>query len=180
MSATDARTALFAWLLARQTGGSFVVRVGTAEAAAGVAGELAWLGLVPSEAPYAAAERTPLYRARGAELLAAGTAHERDGALWLRVAPGTIAVPDLVHGEVVFDHAALGDIALLHADGTPSDTFAEAVDDAELAIDLVLREDDHLDQTPRQLLILAALGHPPPRYAHVGRIVDAAGITLAG
>jgi glutamyl-tRNA synthetase len=94
--------------------------------------------------------------------------------------PGTTVVRDLVHGEVAFDHAALGDIALLNADGTPSPTFAGAVDDAELRIDLVLREDDYLDQTPRQLLILAALGHQPPRYAHVGRIVDAAGITLAG
>lgn len=180
LSATDARTALFAWLVARQTGGSFVVCAGTAETAAGAAEELAWLGLAPSEAPYAVEERGALYRARGAELLASGAAHERDGGLWLRVAPGTTVVPDLVHGPVAFDHAALGDVALLHGDGTPSDTFAGAVDDAELAVDLVLREDVHLDQAPRQMLVLAALGRPAPRYAHVGRIVDAAGITVAG
>ncbi len=180
LSAAAARTTLFGWLVARRTGGAFVVRVRTPEAVPAVADELAWLGLAPTEGPYVVADRATLYRARGAELLAAGAAHERDGALWLRVAPGTTIVPDVVHGEVAFDHAALGDIALLHADGSPSDTFAGAVDDAELRIDLVLREDDYLDQTPRQLLIQAALGHPPPRYAHVGRIVDAAGITLAG
>ncbi len=180
LSATDARAALFAWLVARRTAGAFVLRAGSAEAAAAVADELAWLGLAPVEGPYVVAERAPLHRARGADLLAAGAAYERDGALWLRVAPGATVVHDLVHGEVAFDHAALGDVALLHADGTPSPAFAGAVDDAELRIDLVLREDDFLDQTPRQMLILAALGQRPPRYAHVGRIVDAAGITLAG
>ena len=180
MAASDARTALFAWLLARRTAGACVVCVGTPDAAASVVNELAWLGLAPVEGPYVVAERGPLYRTWAADLLAAGAAYERDGGLWLRVAPGATVVADLLHGEVVFDHGALGDIALLRPGGTPTGTFAGAVDDAELRIDLVLREDDQLDQTPRQLLILAALGRVAPRYAHAGRIVDATGITLAG
>ena len=142
--------------------------------------DLDWLGLELAEGPYVQAERTSLYRAHAAALLAAGAAHEREGALWLTVPPGATTVRDLLRGEVVFEHAALGEVALLHAGGTPSDALAAAVDAAELRLDLVVREDDGLDQSPRELLIAAALGRPAPDYAHVGRIVDAAGITVAG
>ncbi len=176
----DARIALFAWLLARKTGGSFVVRAAAADERAVVARDLDWLGLALAEGPYAGGEPAPLYRARAAALLAGGAAYEREGAVWLRIPPGSTTVRDLVKGEVVFAHAALADLALVHADGTPGELFAEAVDDAELGVELVLREDDRLDETPRQLLLLRALGQAPPDYAHLGRIVDAAGITVAG
>ncbi|MEA2785552.1 MAG: nondiscriminating glutamyl-tRNA synthetase [Candidatus Eremiobacteraeota bacterium] len=180
-----ARTALFNWLLARATGGSFVVCVDDTgdSARAGEAAllrDLRWLGLDWDEgpdtgatAPYRRSERGALYAAEVQRLLDGGSAYERDGALWFRVPPGTTVVHDLIKGDVAFDHDAIADFVVRKSRGTMTYDLIAAVDDATMRIDLVLRGDEHLDDTPRQMLIARALGYEPPRYAHAALVVGA-------
>ena len=149
--------------------------------------DLAWLGFTWDEGPdvggdagpYRRSERAAIYAEYLARLLAADAAYERDGAVWFRVPPGTTVVHDAVKGDVAFDHATIADFVVRRSDGTASAHFATAVDDVAMRIDLVLRGDDHLDATPRQILIARALGSEPPRYAHAGLVVNDAHVKLS-
>ncbi|MGK2932541.1 MAG: glutamate--tRNA ligase, partial [Solirubrobacterales bacterium] len=90
------------------------------------------------------------------------------GAVRLRVPDeGDTVVEDLVHGEVRFPNSSYDDFVIARGDGSVLYNFAVAVDDADMGITEVIRGDDHLSNTPKQLLVLKALGHKPPRYAHV-------------
>ena len=101
-------------------------------------------------------------------------------ALRLRVPAGERSFDDLVRGAVTQDIArAVGDFAIVRADGCAAYQLAVALDDAEMAITEVLRADDLVDSTPRQLLVLELLGLPAPRYAHVPLVLAADGVRLA-
>lgn len=93
-------------------------------------------------------------------------------ALRFLVQPGHTVVDDVVHGAVTFDHAVLGDFVVVRSNGVPTYNFAAAVDDAKMEIDLVVRGDEHLSNTPLQLMVLKALGLKAPRYAHVPLILN--------
>ncbi len=80
---------------------------------------------------------------------------------------GETVVEDLIRGRVSFPNASYDDFVIARGDGSVLYNFAVAVDDAEMGISEVVRGDDHLSNTPKQLLVLAALGHEPPRYAHL-------------
>jgi glutamyl-tRNA synthetase len=80
---------------------------------------------------------------------------------------GETVVEDLIRGPVSFPNRSYDDFVIARGDGSVLYNFAVAVDDAEMGITDVVRGDDHLSNTPKQLLVLAALGHPPPRYAHL-------------
>jgi len=179
-----ARTALFNWLLARSTGGSIVLCIDDSVESAGGGEEallrdLRWLGFDWDEgpgdagpaAPYRRSERSVLHSAHVDQLLADGAAYERDGAAWFRVPPGTTVVHDVVKGDIAFDHDAIADFVVRQSHGMVTSDLATAVDVAAMRIDLVLRGDEHLDDTPRQILIACALGVEPPRYAHAGVVV---------
>jgi glutamyl-tRNA synthetase len=92
---------------------------------------------------------------------------------------GTVLVDDLVRGKVVFDNAELDDLIIARADGTPTYNFTVVVDDMDMRITHVIRGDDHLNNTPRQINIFRALGAEPPRYAHVPMILGADGKKLS-
>jgi glutamyl-tRNA synthetase len=98
-----------------------------------------------------------------------GEASDEPGAaIRLRVPDGgETVVEDLVHGPVAFPNRSYDDFVIARADGSVLYNFAVAVDDAEMRITDVVRGDDHLSNTPKQLLVLRALGHEPPRYAHL-------------
>jgi glutamyl-tRNA synthetase len=98
-----------------------------------------------------------------------GTPSEEPGAaIRLRVPDaGETVVEDLIHGPVAFPNASYDDFVIARGDGSVLYNFAVAVDDAEMGITEVVRGDDHLSNTPKQLLVLEALGHQPPRYAHL-------------
>jgi glutamyl-tRNA synthetase len=98
-----------------------------------------------------------------------GTPTEESGAaVRLRVPDdGETVVEDLIHGPVRFPNRSYDDFVIARGDGTVLYNFAVAVDDAEMGITEVVRGDDHLSNTPKQLLVLAALGQAPPRYAHL-------------
>ena len=189
LHAGSARAALFNWLLARRTAGTFVVRIddlesGRAPDSGGEAilRDLRWLGLDWDEGPdvggpfgpYRQSERAGVYGDHVSQLLTSGAAYERDGAAWFRVPAGVTVVRDAIKGDVAFDHAAIGDFVIRKSSGAATYNLAAAVDDATMEIDLVLRGDEHLDDAPRQMLLASALGYAPRRYAHAGLVLDAA------
>jgi glutamyl-tRNA synthetase len=157
---------------------------------------LRWLELDWDEGPLSQAERADRHAAALARLLESGAAYRdaataRDVEAWkaehgagsgyrgtateeagaairLRVPDaGETVVDDLLRGPVAFPNASYDDFVIARGDGSVLYNFAVAVDDAEMGITEVVRGDDHLSNTPKQLLVLAALGHEPPRYAHL-------------
>jgi len=92
---------------------------------------------------------------------------------------GIVKVRDLLRGEVNFESQILGDFIILKSDGTPTFNFANVVDDYLMRITCVIRGDDHLSNTPRQMLIYQALNFPPPSYAHIPMILGKDGTKLS-
>ncbi len=227
----NARTALFNWIVARQSGGTLVLRIEDTDvdrhlqgAEAAILEDLRWLGLDWDEgpdvggphAPYRQSERGDGYREAAAALLSAGRAYRcfcsagrleadrkvafsagrqphypgrcrgiapdeaqrradagepfvlrfdvgSDGA-----APGTsIRFRDRLRGWIEVDRREVGDPVLVRRDGRPTYNFAVCVDDAAMGIDLVLRGDDHLSNTPRQVLLFEAMDFTVPEFAHL-------------
>ena len=182
-----ARTALFNYLLARRTGGAFVLRVEDTDVERNRAGAeealydaLRWLGLTWQEGPdaggqfgpYRQSERTNIYREHADRLREMGSAYEDEGALRFRIPSGKTLVEDLVKGNVTFENVTLTDPVIIKSNGGPTYNFAAAIDDALMGITLVLRGDEHLPNTPVQLAIQSALGLRSPRYAHVPLILN--------
>ena len=170
-----ARTALYNWLLARKHGGDFVLRIedtdrerSTPENVEQIYDALRWLELDWDEGPYSQAERRDRHEAEIARLLDEGHAYYDEGAVRLRVPDeGRTVVQDAIRGEIAFEHSAIDDFVIARSDGSPLYNLAVAVDDHDMGITHVVRGADHISNTPRQLMILEALGAEPPQYAHV-------------
>ncbi len=226
----NARTALFNWLMARGSGGAYILRIedtdverSTRESEASVLEDLRWLGLQWDEGPdiggphgpYRQSERLPIYREHAQRLLAEGRAYycfcaaeqleaDRQAALASglpprysgrcrriaataardRVEAGEPAVvrfkvpeqrdvvfEDLVRGEVRFRTEVIGDPVLVRSDGNPAYNFAVVIDDALMDVTHVVRGEDHISNTPRQILIYEAFGFTPPRFAHLALVM---------
>jgi glutamyl-tRNA synthetase len=170
-----ARTALYNWLLARRSGGAFVLRIedtdrerSTPENVEQIHDALRWLELDWDEGPFSQAERRPRHEEEIERLLGEGDAYLDEGAVRLRVPDdGSTTVHDVIRGDVVFDHSAFDDFVIARSGGSPLYNLAVAVDDRDMGITHVVRGTDHLSNTPRQLMILRALGAEPPVYAHL-------------
>ena len=93
-----------------------------------------------------------------------------EGVIRLRVPPGEIAWDDAVHGRISFQGEDIKDFVILRSDRSPLYNFAVVVDDLDMRISLVLRGDDHISNTPKQLAVYRALGAAPPRFGHVPMI----------
>jgi glutamyl-tRNA synthetase len=170
-----ARTALYNWLLARGSGGAFVLRIedtdrerSTPENVEQILDALSWLGLDWDEGPHSQAERRPRHEAEIARLVDEGHAYYDEGAVRLKVPDeGETVVHDVIRGDVTFPHAALEDFVIARSDGSPLYNLAVSVDDHDMEVTHVVRGEDHLSNTPRQILIQRALGAEPPIYAHL-------------
>ncbi len=92
---------------------------------------------------------------------------------------GATIVPDLIHGAVTFQNDTLDDLIIVRSDGTPTYNFTVVVDDWDMAVTHVIRGDDHLNNTPRQINLLKALGASIPAYAHVPMILGSDGGRLS-
>ena len=92
---------------------------------------------------------------------------------------GDVLVEDLIRGRMVFSNTELDDLIIRRTDGSPTYNLAVVVDDADMAITHVIRGDDHINNTPRQINILRALGVEPPQYAHVPMILGDDGARLS-
>jgi glutamyl-tRNA synthetase len=170
-----ARTALYNWLLARGSGGTFVLRIedtdrerSTPENVEQILDALRWLELDWDEGPISQAERRPYHTAAIEQLLGSGAAYEDEGAVRLRVPDeGETVVHDVIRGDITFPHSAIDDFVIRRSNGSPLYNLAAAVDDRDTEITHVVRGDDHLSNTPRQVMILRGLGAEPPFYAHL-------------
>jgi glutamyl-tRNA synthetase len=171
-----ARAALYNWLFARGRGGTFVLRIedtdrerSTPENIEQILDALRWLELDWDEGPHFQSERGERHREEIARMVEEGHAYLDDGAVRLRVPDeGETVVKDLIRGDITFQHKDIDDFVIARSDGSPLYNFAVAVDDHDMAITHVIRGEDHISNTPRQLMVLEALGGgEPPVYAHL-------------
>lgn len=182
-----ARTALFNYFFARQNGGKFILRIEDTDTSrlkedsvSQIIRSMKWLGIDWDEGPeiggpygpYTQSERLPLYTEAATRLLEEGKAYYDDGAIRLRIPKeGTIVVEDIIRGHVEFDLSLLDDLVIIKSDGLPAYNFACVVDDNHMALTHIIRADEHLSNTPKQLLIYQALGYEPPQFAHISMIL---------
>ena len=183
----SARTALFNWLYARHSGGRFLLRIEDTDRKRSdkkfldeILGDLRWLGLDWDGDPIFQSERFEVYRQKAAELVAAGRAYRDGEAVLFRVEPGrTIVVEDMIHGPITFQTEAIKDQVLIKSDGSPAYNFSCVVDDDFLGISHILRGDDHISNTPKQVLFYEALERPAPRFGHMPLILGQDGAKLS-
>jgi glutamyl-tRNA synthetase len=170
-----ARTALYNWLLARGRGGTFVLRIedtdrerSTPENVEQILEALRWLELDWDEGPLSQWERRERHAAAVDQLLESGHAYEDEGAVRFHVpGEGEITFNDAVLGDITNPYSAIKDFVIRRSDGSPLYNLAVAVDDRDMGITHVVRGQDHVSNTPRQLMVLRALGAEPPVYAHI-------------
>ena len=180
-------TALFNWLFARHEGGAFRLRIENtdtsrevAEASEQIQESLRWLGLDwDGEVTFQLA-RMERCKEEAQRLVAEGKAYEDEGAIRIRMPDeGTTAWDDLVRGRIEYPNEKLEDLVAVRADGRPTYNFASPVEDWLDGISDVIRGEDHISNTPKQIRILEALGAPLPRYAHLGNILGPDGRKLS-
>ena len=180
-------TALFNWLFARHEGGEFLLRIENtdtsrevAEATEQIEESLRWLGLDWDGPVTFQLERMDRCREEAQRLVEEGKAYEDEGAIRIRMPDeGTTAWDDLVRGRIEFPNEKLEDLVAVRADGRPTYNFASPVEDWLDGITHVIRGDDHVSNTPKQIRILEALGAPVPQYAHLGSILGPDGRKLS-
>jgi len=172
-----ARTALFNWLYARHAGGQFLLRIedtdkarSTDEHTRVILDGLTWLGLDWDEEPVFQGGRVKRHQEMADKLLAEGKAYMEEGAIRFRLPPGEIAWDDAVHGLISFQGEDIKDFVILRSDRTPIYNFAVVVDDVDMRITHVLRGDDHISNTPKQIALYRALGTALPVFGHVPMI----------
>jgi glutamyl-tRNA synthetase len=200
-----ARTALFNWLYARHTGGTFILRIedtdvarNTQEAVAVILNGLRWLGLhwdegpLTSDAtgpgkgdrgPYFQSQRRENYQRRVEALLTHGLAYEHEGAVKFKMTREPILIPDLVVGEVLRKltdrEEEDPDFVILRSDGQPVFHLTNVVDDLEMSITHVIRGEDHLSNTAKHIALFRAFGIEPPLYAHIPLILNPDGSKMS-
>ena len=190
-----AHTALFNWLYARRNGGSFILRIedtdmerSTKEYEQSILDGMRWMGLDWDEGPdkggdfgpYRQSERMHLYKKYMQQLLDEGKAYEKDGAVFFKVVPGKeLKFRDEVYGNLDFksenasvnQDGTIKDIVIMKRDGMPTYNYAVVIDDYTMGINMVIRGEDHIINTPKQLLIYDALGFEAPGFAHLPMIL---------
>jgi glutamyl-tRNA synthetase len=181
------RTALFNWLFARHLGGEFHLRIENtdtgrevAEATDHIKESLSWLGLDWDGPVTFQLDRMERCREEAQRLLAEGKAYEDEGALRIRMPDeGVTAWDDAVRGRVEVPSEELEDLVILRSDGRPTYNFASPLDDWLDGVTHVIRGDDHVSNTPKQIRVLEALGADVPVYAHVGNVLGLDGKKLS-
>ncbi|MBQ9566062.1 MAG: glutamate--tRNA ligase [Synergistaceae bacterium] len=188
-------TALFNWLWARHTGGKFILRIedtdlarSTKEYEQTIMDGMTWLGLDWDEGPdkwgeygpYRQSERLDLYRKYARQLMDEGKAYQDGEAILFRVEPGQdVSFDDAVYGRVEVmsdalkerDSDKMKDIVIIKSDGMPTYNYAVVIDDHLMAMTHVIRGEDHISNTPKQILLYRALGWDVPVFAHLPMIL---------
>lgn len=183
----SARTALFNWLYARRHGGALLLRIEDTDRTRSekrfldeIMIDLAWLGIAWDEEPISQSARFDVYREAAAGLVAAGKAYREGEAYIFTVPKGkTITVDDMIHGAVTFNTDDIKDQVMIKSDGSPAYNFCCVIDDAYLKITHIIRGDDHMSNTPKQVLFYEALGLTPPRFGHMPLIMGQDGAKLS-
>src|SRR5580765_2914041 len=200
-----ARTALFNWLYARHTGGTFILRIEDTDVARNtqaavdvILNGLRWLGLDWDEGPvsgdatgaskgefgpYFQSQRKENYKLRIEALLSRGLAYEHEGAIKFKMPREPIVVPDVVVGDVIREltdrEQADPDFVIVRSDGQPVFHLVNVVDDLEMNITHVIRGEDHLTNTAKHIALFRAFGVEPPKYAHIPLILNIDGSKMS-
>jgi glutamyl-tRNA synthetase len=192
------RTALFNWLYARHTGGTFVLRIedtdtarNTEQSLKTIFDGLKWLGLDWDEGPekggphgpYLQSQRADIYRRRVKELVDKGLAYEREGAIRYKMPREPIVIDDVIVGKVtreLLDRELQDpDFVIVRSDGNPVFHFVNVVDDLEMKITHVIRGEDHLSNTAKHIALFRGFGVEPPKYAHIPMILNLDGSKMS-
>lgn len=187
------RTALFNFLYARSQKGTFLVRIEDTDRERfdpafekEILDSMEWLGLSSDELIVRQSERLDRYRELARELVLKDLAYEeeKDGkkAIRFRIPEGEktqVFFYDVIREKVSFDASLFDDLVILKSDGYPTYHFACVVDDHDMEVSHVIRGEDHLSNTPRQILLYSAFGWKPPKYAHLPLILGDDGTPLS-
>ena len=183
----SARTFLFNWLYARHDGGEFRLRIENTDTSREIAAaveqiqeSLRWLGLEWDGPVTFQLDRLERCQQEARRLVAEGKAYEDEGAIRFRMPDdGVTAWDDVIRGRIEYPNEKLEDLVILRSDGRPTYNFASPVEDWLDAITHVIRGDDHIPNTPKQIHVLLALGAVPPVYAHVPYVAGPDGRKLS-
>src|SRR5229473_5527193 len=183
----NVHTALFNWLYARHEGGEFHLRIENtdtsrevAEATEQIQESLRWLGLDWDGEVTFQLDRLQDCADVARRLVDEGKAYEDEGAIRFRMPDeGVTAWDDAVRGEISFPNEALEDLVLVRADGRPTYNFASPMEDVWDGITHVIRGDDHVSNTPKQINIIRSVGAELPVYAHVPNVLGSDGKKLS-
>src|SRR5437868_4593112 len=181
------RTFLYNWLFARHNGGQNLLRIENtdtsrevAEAVDQIKWSLGWLGIEWDEEPTFQLDRMDDCRRAAEQLVGEGKAYEDEGAIRFRMPDeGTTSWDDVVRGRVEVANETIEDVVLVRSDGRPTYNFASPMEDVWDGITHVIRGDDHISNTPKQINIIRAVGAEVPTYAHVPSIFGTDGKKLS-
>jgi glutamyl-tRNA synthetase len=183
----NVHTALFNWFYARHEGGEFRLRIENtdtsrevAEATGQIQESLRWLGMDWDGEITFQLDRMERCREEADRLVEEGKAYHDEGAIRMRMPDeGITAWDDLIRGRIEYPNEKIDELVILRTDGRPTYNFASPVEDWLDGITHVLRGDDHISNTPKQIQILQALGVPLPRYGHLANILGHDGKKLS-
>ncbi|MDC3006462.1 glutamate--tRNA ligase [bacterium] len=169
------RTALFNYIFAKKNQGKFLVRIEDTDKERSeeqfieaIMEGLDWVGLNPDFEPIKQSERFDIYKEEATRLMDLGEAYEDEGAVRLKIKrEGSTLVKDLVYGDIEFLNSELDDIVILRSDGSPTYHFCNVIDDNSQGVSHIIRGEDHLPNTPKQIQIVNALGYKEFQYAHL-------------
>jgi len=181
------RTFLFNWLFARGRDGECLLRIENtdtsrevAEAVEQIERSLHWLGIDWDGETTFQLDRMARAQEEARRLVAEGSGYEDEGAIRIRMPDeGVTGWHDAIKGRIEFPSAELEDLVLVRSDGRPTYNFASPLEDWIDGITHVIRGDDHVSNTPKQLHVLRALGAEPPVYAHVPSVFGEDGRKLS-
>ena len=181
------RTFLFNWLFARHHGGECLLRIENTdtsrevvEATEQIQSSLRWLGIDWDGPVTFQLDAMDRCRELAKQLVAEGHAYEDEGAIRFRMPDeGKTGWDDVIRGRIEFPNEELEDVVLVRSDGRPTYNFASPVEDIDDKITHVIRGNDHISNTPKQLQIIGALGHEPPVYAHAPDVLGDDGKKLS-
>lgn len=174
-----ARTALYSYIFAKAHQGQFILRIEDTDQERSrdhftqdILQALEWLGVRWDEGPFFQSQRLDIYHNFREQLLQKNLAYEKDGAIYLKVPPDiSIHFKDIIRGSISTNTKEINDFVIFKQDGFPTFHFAVVIDDATMNISHIIRGEDHISNTPKQLLIYQALDLPIPQYAHLPLIV---------
>lgn len=176
-----ARTCLFNWLYARKAGGEFILRIEDTDQERSkkeyldeILESIKWLGMDWDEIYYQS-QRFDLHREYAQKLIDQGKAYKKEGAVFFKYEFESIEIDDLVRGRITFKELPKTEEVIIKSDNSPAYNFSCVVDDALMKIDCVIRGEDHISNTPKQVLMYEALGFAAPKFAHVPLILSPAG-----
>tara|TARA_Y100000287_G_scaffold59540_1_gene46763 strand:- start:635 stop:1921 length:1287 start_codon:yes stop_codon:yes gene_type:complete len=169
------RTALFNYIFAKKNNGTFLVRIEDTdkerskdEYIDAIMDGLDWIKLNPDKKPIKQSDRFEVYQQEATRLIEEGKAYEDDGAVRLKInKEGSTKVQDLVYGDIEFLNKELDDLVILRSDKSPTYHFCNVIDDNYQEVTHIIRGEDHLPNTPKQIQIVNALGYKGFKYVHL-------------